>query len=156
LSNGRRRRTKMMSFRKHKKAVSPILSVLLMIAVAVAAALVTYAWVMGYLGFTTSKVGKAITIQSIGNDTAKGDLKVYVQNVGDSAVTMPAFVYVDGIKLTDATATSGASLAAGQTISYTIAGRLNSTYVTSLPYTIKVKAVTEDGAFSGELIKTFE
>ena len=54
-------------FRKNVKAISPVLSVLMMIAVAVAASLVTYAWVMGYLGFTTAKVGKAIQIQSIGN-----------------------------------------------------------------------------------------
>jgi flagellin-like protein len=51
--------------RKNVKAVSPVISVLLMIVVAVAASLVTYAWVMGYLGFTTNKVGKAIMIQSV-------------------------------------------------------------------------------------------
>jgi flagellin-like protein len=77
-------------FRKNAKAISPVISVLLMIAVAVAASLVTYAWVMGYLSFTTAKVGKAIQIQSIAKTG-----EVYVQNVGDSQVTI-ADIYVNG------------------------------------------------------------
>jgi flagellin-like protein len=36
--------------RKNVKAISPIISVLLMIAIAVVASLVVYAWVMGYIG----------------------------------------------------------------------------------------------------------
>ena len=71
--------------RKNIKAISPVLSTLLMIAVAVAASLVTYAWVMGYLNFTTSKVGKSILIQSIAsvnvtNTPGQIDLVVYVQD----------------------------------------------------------------------------
>jgi flagellin-like protein len=85
---------KMKSFKKHKKAVSPVLSVLLMIAVAVAASLVTYAWVMGYLGNTTGKVGRAIQIQSMAK--VGSTLTVYVQNVGDGPVTLNS-VYVNGI-----------------------------------------------------------
>jgi FlaG/FlaF family flagellin (archaellin) len=72
-----------------------------MIAVAVVAALVTYAWVMGYIGFTTGKTGKAIQIQSM--TTSGGNLTVYVQNVGDSVVTFSdPCVYING------TAASGA------------------------------------------------
>ena len=35
-----------------------------MIAIAVVASLVVYAWVMGYIGGTTTKAGYAINIQS--------------------------------------------------------------------------------------------
>ena len=84
---------KITKFRRSVKAISPVISVLLMIAIAVAASLVAYAWVMGYLDFTTTKVGKAIQIQSISTDS------VYVQNVGDSPVTINA-VYVDGDLMT--------------------------------------------------------
>src|SRR4030067_2183418 len=80
--------------RKNVKAISPVLSVLMMIAVAVAASLVTYAWVMGYLGFATNKVGKAIQIQSIARD-GSGLMTVYVQNVGDSDVSLSS-VFVNG------------------------------------------------------------
>ena len=55
----------MKNFRRNVKAVSTVLATLLMIAVAVAASLVAYAWVMGYIGGTTGKVGKAIQIQSV-------------------------------------------------------------------------------------------
>ena len=79
---------KFRKFRKNVKAISPVISVLLMIAVAVVASLVTYAWVMGYIGFQTAKTGQAVQIQSV-TFTADGQVAtVYVQNVGDSAITL--------------------------------------------------------------------
>jgi flagellin-like protein len=71
------------------KAISPVISVLLMIAIAVAASLVAYAWVSGYMDFTTTKVGKSIQIQSVSENA------VYVQNIGDANVEIADF-YVDG------------------------------------------------------------
>jgi hypothetical protein len=70
----------------------------MMIIIAVAGALVTYAWVMGYLSFTTTKAGRAMRIQSIANS---GDnLLVYVQNVGVGTVqldpTWAAIVFING------------------------------------------------------------
>ncbi len=40
-------------FRRNTRAISPVIATLLMIAIAVVASLVTYAWVMGYMNFTT-------------------------------------------------------------------------------------------------------
>jgi FlaG/FlaF family flagellin (archaellin) len=85
----------MKNFRRNVKAVSTVLATLLMIAVAVAASLVAYAWVMGYIGGTTGKVGKAIQIQSVASQGTS--LLIYVQNVGQGAVTVQD-VYVEGIK----------------------------------------------------------
>ncbi|MEM3703908.1 MAG: archaellin/type IV pilin N-terminal domain-containing protein [Candidatus Bathyarchaeia archaeon] len=133
----------MRKFRKNVRAISPVLSVLMMIAVAVAASLVTYAWVMGYLGFTTAKVGKAIQIQSIAKQG--NDLVVYVQNVGDGAVKLlnGASLYVDGV-LTNANPSKN-ELLKGETANYAV-----SDYFTgkTLPLTVKVKVVTEDGTFT--------
>jgi flagellin-like protein len=42
---------------KSKKAISPILATLLLIVIAVAAIVVTYAWVMTYMGSTTQQAG---------------------------------------------------------------------------------------------------
>ena len=56
-------------FRRNMRAISPVIATLLMIAIAVVASLVTYAWVMGYMNFTTEKTGKAIQIQSVSYDT---------------------------------------------------------------------------------------
>ena len=73
-------------FRKNARAISPVIATLLMIAIAVVASLVTYAWVMGYMNFQTEKTGKAIQIQSVVkfNNIATDKLTIYVQNVGDS------------------------------------------------------------------------
>lgn len=85
--------------KRKAKAISPILAVLMMIVVAVAAGLVTYAWVMGYLDFTTSNVGKSIKIQSIGFDT---ELRIYVQNVGEGTIefVLDECLYIDGLNKT--------------------------------------------------------
>jgi len=129
----------MKSFKKNVKAVSPVLSVLMMIAVAVAASLVTYAWVMGYLNFTTAKVGKAIQIQSIAKSGS--DLKVYVQNVGSGSVTM-ADIYVGGIRQTTVDfVPADKILLEGKTLTCTISGFSGSGSIT-------VRAVTLDGTFT--------
>ena len=56
---------KLRKLRRDTKAISPIIATLLLIAIAVVAALVTYAWVMGYIGFQTSNSGNAVQIQSV-------------------------------------------------------------------------------------------
>jgi flagellin-like protein len=123
--------------RKNVKAVSPVISVLLMIAVAVAASLVTYAWVMGYMGFTTNKVGKAISIQSVNPDGKS----VYVQNVGETTVTIEA-LYINGVDqlgtVTPASPGPGETATFGLTNTYTFAAGQS--------YTVKV--TTQDGSFS--------
>ena len=134
-------------FRRNVKAISPVLSVLMMIAVAVAASLVTYAWVMGYLNFTTAKVGKAIQIQSIARDAA-GNVTVYVQNVGDSTVQL-ANVYVDGT-LNGATSSPPFGTNLNKTATATI--NLVGNYLSYARLTVKV--VATDGTFI-EFTKTF-
>jgi flagellin-like protein len=80
-------------FRRSLRAVSPVIAVLLMIVIAVAAALFAYAWVMGYLDFLTVRVDQGVQVQAIhwdGNET----LTAYAQNTGPSDVEI-ANVYVD-------------------------------------------------------------
>jgi flagellin-like protein len=128
----------MKSMRRNNKGVSDVIAVLLMIAIAVAASLIAYAWVMGYLGGTTTKVGKAILIQSMYNDGS--NLNIYVQNVGANPVTLST-VYVNGL-LQSATFTP-TDLLVNQT----------STVVTALPSgfnptnPVDVKVVCSDGTF---------
>ena len=73
-------------FKRSIKAISPVIATLLMIAIAVVASLVVYAWVTGYIGGTTSTAGKAIQIQSASRNSDTGVLTVYVQNVGQGPV----------------------------------------------------------------------
>ena len=127
---------KITKLRRSVKAISPVISVLLMIAIAVAASLVAYAWVMGYMDFTTTKVGKAIQIQSVTLDT------VYVQNVGDSPVTITD-LYVNGVIVSP---DIGTVLDPSQTAALVATG------ITQPQVTVKV--VTSDG-ISAEYTETF-
>ena len=81
---------------KSFRAISPVLAVLMMIAVAIAGSLVVYAWVMGYITLSTEKSGEAITIQNVVN--IDFDLVVYVQNTGEGVVQLEeaACLYVNG------------------------------------------------------------
>lgn len=81
-------------FRRNVRAISPVIATLLMIAIAVVASLVVYAWVSGYMNFQTDKTGKSVVIQAT-NIAADGKLNVYVQNVGQGVATIST-VYING------------------------------------------------------------
>ena len=132
---------KITKFRRSVKGISPVISVLLMIAIAVAASLVAYAWVMGYMDFTTTKVGKAIQIQSVSTND------VYVQNIGDSPVTITD-VYVDGVLNTaNNLTTTGFDLPKSDTVGIHFTAPLPTPQAT-------IKVVTSDG-ISAEYTETF-
>jgi len=140
---------KIRKFRRNAKAISPIIATLLLIAIAVVAALVTYAWVMGYIGFQTANTGKSIQIQSM-SDTPQS-ITVYVQNTGSpgSSVTFSsASGYVNGTQwVTTETAPSNtfAPLVAGQTATLSLAvpaGTISS------GEQVTVKITTTSGTYS--------
>jgi PKD repeat protein len=108
--------------RRSIRAISPVISILLMIAIAVVASIVAYAWVMGYLGFQTEKAGNEIQIQSY---TSGGNLVIYVQNTGEGVVHLKqdGSVYVNDVlkeivNLDDIAVAAGAKMpiAMGQTV----------------------------------------
>lgn len=55
---------KIRQIKPSNKAISPIIAVLLLVAIAVVSSLVAYAWIMGYIGGSTTKTSNAIQIQS--------------------------------------------------------------------------------------------
>jgi flagellin-like protein len=128
----------MKSLRKSEKGVSDVIAVLLMIAIAVAASLIAYAWVMGYLGGVTGKVGNSIQIQSMAN--VGGSLTIYVQNIGTGPVTLST-VYVDGVQPTTAPAIAQPLLNATNTTSITTS--FPAGYVST--EVVSVKVVCNDG-----------
>jgi flagellin-like protein len=76
---------------KSKKGISPILATLLLIVIAVAAIIVTYAWVMTYMGAQTNQAGALITTENVrwyGTPTtaAHNRTDIYVKNIGTSTV----------------------------------------------------------------------
>ena len=75
-----------------------------MIAIAVVASLVVYAWVMGYIGYQSNKTGDAVQIQSVSWTTTVGTgtvNNVYVENVGTTTITLVAnqCLYLNGALL---------------------------------------------------------
>jgi len=76
---------------KSKKAISPILATLLLIVIAVAAIVVTYAWVMTYLGAQTGQAGVLLSRDAVSWPT--GAIILYVRNTGTSDASIDA-VYI--------------------------------------------------------------
>jgi flagellin-like protein len=108
---------------KSKKAISPILATLLLIVIAVAAIVVTYAWVMTYMTSTTSQAGVLLSKDAVSWPT-NTTIVVYVRNTGTSDATIDAvYVGTSAANLTKQTATfspSGVVVANGGVISINI------------------------------------
>jgi flagellin-like protein len=66
---------------KSKKGISPILATLLLIVIAVAAVIVTYAWVMTFTASTTSQAGAILTPENV-RFYSSDDIEITVRNSG--------------------------------------------------------------------------
>ncbi|MEM2994921.1 MAG: archaellin/type IV pilin N-terminal domain-containing protein [Candidatus Bathyarchaeia archaeon] len=136
---------------KSKRAISPILATLLLIVIAVAAIVVTYAWIMTYMTSAGTQAGTWIRIDSATINAANDTVTIYVRNTGTEPATIDA-VYIDGTDVT--------YCVKQPTLPYTIAvgGRaiitVNGTgagfdFVANSRYTIKVTTTT--GATTGDV-----
>jgi len=136
----------MINLLKDKKAVSPVIAVLLMVAIAVVAALITYSWVTGFVTTTTTKAGHAIQIQGVD----KGNDIVYVQNVGEGSVVVSG-VLVNGTLATSVDATVDTTsytlgtdeLSEGQVLKLTI----NDANI-DIKTGDKIRVICKDGTFT--------
>jgi len=84
--------------REDRKGVSPVIAVLLMVAIAVAASILVYVWSMGLIGTLTTGGGQQVREQVIleaYNWTKPTKLELYLRNVGNTEVTVDA-VYLAG------------------------------------------------------------
>jgi flagellin-like protein len=95
---------------KSKRGISPILATLLLIVIAVAAVIVTYAWVMTFTGSTTSQAGAVLSLENVRfyNITTTDYIEVTLRNSGTADATV-ASVYVG---------TSDSNLALQSTLNY--------------------------------------
>lgn len=127
---------------RSKKAISPILATLLLIVIAVAAIVITYAWITTYMGSTTQqagfipykanvnfRTGDIITIDIGNSGTSSGQLvQVYV---GTSATALDSKTTTPSLPIT---------VAAGEIESF------NVTYAWSAGETYYFKVVPNSGA----------
>lgn len=139
---------------KNKYAFSAIVASLILMLLAVAAGVVVYAYVMGWIGGAqTSPVqtGKvqfdSITAARSGNN---GTITMYVRNLGSSDVTFSA-AYVDGVAKTvaDSTGTGFTGTLPVQTV--------NALYITNQTLTVgrdyTVKLVFTDGTTLSQAVR---
>jgi len=133
-------------FRVSKKAVSPVIATLLMIAVAVAASVIVYVWSAGLLGTLMGGGGSQVKEQLIIEAyswPSGSDLTLNVRNTGSSSVIVDK-VYVGGIS-----GTPGGTLTidpgGSQPVTVTNLGALSPVLGTA--YTIKIVTKT-GGVFS--------
>ena len=79
---------------KSKRGISPILATLLLIVIAVAAIVVTYAWVITFTGSTTTQAGVFLDKDNVyWNSTLPKTIVIYARNKGTSDAEINA-VYV--------------------------------------------------------------
>lgn len=104
-------------FLSSKKAISPILATLLLIVIAVAAIVVTYAWITTYMGSVTSQAGVVLYRENIRFNT--GITEITVGNSGtENSRIVRLWLGDSSGNMTDVTAYtdimgSGTTLAAG-------------------------------------------
>jgi len=75
-----------------RRGISPVIAVLLLIVIAVAAAILTYVWLTGYLtsqfgSVQTTQLGEQLKIEAAKLET-NGNYDIYVRNIGDTDVVI--------------------------------------------------------------------
>ncbi len=138
-------------YKLSRKAVSPVIATLLMIAIAVAASIIVYVWSIGLLGGLMggggSQVKEQLIMEAYNWPPGTSAFTVTLRNVGSSAVTL-ANLYVGGVL---ATHTLTAAIAVGGTSAGTVtAGSI--TLADGVAYTFKVVTIT-GGVFTFSVIR---
>ena len=85
----------------NKRGISPILATLLLIVIAIAAILVTYAWITAYIGGGTHQAGARIEFDEAFINATSNKVTIYVRNKSPSGepVTIDR-VYIEGTDVT--------------------------------------------------------
>jgi archaeal type IV pilus assembly protein PilA len=136
--------------REQKKGISPIIATLLLILIAIAAGVVVYAYVVGFVGNTTNQgppVSESLAINAWTDSS--GTLSIFVQNTGHNAINITqAYLLSSGgatlsenVTLGSGAAGSGYIINPGNTISVVAKGM---TAASPSEY-YQVKVVTSNG-----------
>jgi len=101
-----------------KRAFSAVIASLILMLLAVAAGVVVYAYVMGWIGGTTQNPQRTGQMQfdSIYASAGTGKIKMYVRNVGGADVNLSK-IYISGVDIANNTSFDGYSLAV-QAVAY--------------------------------------
>jgi len=135
--------------RIRRKALSPVIATLLMVAIAVAAAIITYVWSMGLLGGLMGTGGaqaKEQLILEAYDWKASGTLKCTFRNVGSAQVVIAA-LYLEG---TDC-GTVVSTVPIGSLAAYSFSVPTGITVTMGASYVLKLATAT-GGTFSFSVV----
>ena len=126
----------------NKKGVSPVIAVLLMIAIAVSAAILVYVWSMGLIGTLTTggggQVREQVILDAYSWNATSNAITLYMRNVGNSEVELDA-LYVGG----DMVSTNMGTTLPVQGPVIQVSATPTGTYTSGVAYTMK--AITKTG-----------
>ena len=108
------------SLRKDGKGISPLIATLLLIAIAVAASVITYSWVMSMIGSQSQQAQTQVRIDSLTWDVDSGTLTVVVRNTGSVSATIESIALrssATGSTYYSESFTTGNSINTGLTVS---------------------------------------
>lgn len=126
-----------------KKAFSAVIASLILMLLAVAAGVVVYAYVMGWIGGTTQTPTRTGQIQfdSLSAKAAPTNtIQMYLRNVGGTNLTISK-IYVEGID----TANNTNPITTGTTLSVQNVDFISVTYTMTKSYFYEVAVVCKDG-----------
>ena len=132
----------------NKKGVSPIIAVLLLIVITVTAPLLTYLWVLGYIGSAQrsgqpSQLEEKIKIDGV--KVSDGTVTIYVRNIGSVRVVIQAAYILNATTGTviDAKTDLNVGLDPGEVSGTNVYVEVSGTYTSG--YTYVAKVVTTKG-----------
>ncbi len=107
---------------RSKKGISPILATLLLIVIAVAAVIITYAWVLTFTGTQTQQAGAFLKEENV--SWPSGQIQIVIRNTGTtSAKITTVYIGTSSSNLTTATVASPslpANINEGSTLTITL------------------------------------
>ncbi len=102
----------MRRLKKDAKGISPLIATLLLIAIAVAASVITYSWVMSMIGSQSTQAQTAVRIDNVEFDVGTESVTVTVRNIG----SVSADLVTIGVKLTSASSFATENVSPAQAI----------------------------------------
>ena len=132
-----------MKERNSKKAISPVIAVLLLIVIAVAASVITYSWINWFITLQQEQASSIIRIEETDLSllASNGVAKIYIRNVGGTKVTVDT-VYINNTKYV----TEKLTLQPNELGELTAYKPLSSPNLSS-GYTVEIKVTTTVGTF---------
>jgi flagellin-like protein len=133
---------------RNMKAFSPVIAALILMLIAVAAGVVVYGYVMGWLGAATNIPGGTkgeLQFDSLYASAGSSTITIYVRNIGQKELALSR-VYVNGENLTFTL--SDYTLSVGE-----VSGTISVTYTMTAGLTYEVKVTCTDGTLISQSVE---